>query len=278
LLLCFVLFLSCEATIVNSPPTFDKNTSYRFVYYAYSAYNTPAVGKWDCHYCTNFTTGFVVTANCEDKAKGSFAFVGYHPTYAEIVVSFRGSNDIPNWIEDIDAIKTRPGRAFPGIPDAQVEDGFYIYYESLKDCVTAEMQNLKKKYSSYQLRTTGHSLGAAGAALCAMDLMVNANIGNVQCYNFGEPRLGNPAYANASMQYLPGLQRMVDYRDCVPKLPPAFLGYQHEAYEIFESPEGGDTYQICDASGEDPTCSDSLPSQCRDHMHYMGVFLDPYTN
>jgi len=72
---------------------------------------------------------------------------------------------------------------------------------------------------------------------------------------------------------MPQLQRMVDYKDCVPKLPPASFGYHHEEYEIYETPKGGDNYKVCDSSGEDPSCSDSVGSDCDDHLYYMGVHL-----
>jgi len=195
----------------------------------------------------------------------------HNPNNNEIIMSFRGSSDIPNWIEDLYAIKTPPGTAFPGIPNAQVEDGFYYYYESLKSCIVNELKTLRGKYPTYNVIITGHSLGAAGAAMCAMDLIVNMAYKNVYCYNFGEPRLGNQAYSTAALQYLPGLQRMVDYDDCVPKLPPEAFGYNHEAYEIYEHPAGADAYKVCDNSGEDPTCSDSVGENCNSHLIYMGV-------
>jgi len=255
----------------SDTPTFDKPTSYRFVYYAYAAYNTPAVNTWSCPYCTNYTKGFVHTQNCQNVTAGSFSYVGYHPSYNEIVVSFRGSSNIPNWIEDLYAIKTPPGQAFPGIPSAEVEVGFWTYYQSIKSCVISEIKSLKSAHPTYSIAITGHSLGAAGAALCAMDMEVNMGYTGIRCLDFGEPRVGNKAYSDASTSYLPTLQRMVDYQDCVPKLPPEALGYHHQPWEIYEHPTGADTYKVCDSSGEDPTCSDSVGQNCDDHLHYMGV-------
>jgi len=255
----------------TNAPTFDEATSYRYVYYAYAAYNMPAVGTWNCAYCTNYTKGFVVTASCNNISYGSYGYVGYHSSYEEIVSSYRGSSDIQNWIEDLYAIKTPPGKAFPGIPNAQVEDGFYAYYESLKSCILNAVSGLQKKYPSYRVTVTGHSLGAAGAGLAAMDMEVNMGYKNVLVLNFGEPRLGNKAFSNAVLTYIPGFQRMVDYEDCVPKLPPPAFGYNHEAYEIYEHPTGANSYKVCDNSGEDPTCSDSVGENCDDHLHYMGV-------
>jgi len=267
----FLLTVVLVLQLVASAPTFDKATSYRYVYYAYAAYNQPAAGTWKCPYCTNYTTGFNLTKDCTNVAYGSSGYVGYHTQYKEIVASFRGSSDIVNWIEDIDAIHTAPGQAFPGIPNATVEQGFYAYYESLKDCVLGEVKSLLSKNPTYQVSVTGHSLGAAGAAMCAMDMRVNLGYSSVRTLTFGEPRLGNKAFYTAALQYIPDLQRMVDYEDCVPKLPFADFGYHHEAYEIYEHPTGADTYKVCDNTGEDPTCSDSVGTNCDDHLHYMGV-------
>jgi len=171
------------------------------------------------------------------------------------------------------AIKTPPGQAFPGIPNAQIEEGFYIYYESIKDCMVNEIKKLSSAHPSYKIAVTGHSLGAAGAALCAMDMQVNMGMKNIEMYNFGEPRLGNTAYYQAALSDQPFIQRMVDNSDCVPSLPPQAFGYHHEAYEIFETPAGGQKFKVCDSSGEDPTCADSFGANvnCNDHLLYMGV-------
>jgi hypothetical protein len=272
LIVVFAFFGLGLAAKVGLPPSYNQTQSYRYVYYAYAAYNVPAVNTWSCPYCINYTVGFQHTTNCNNISYGSFAYVGYHPQYAEIVASFRGSSNIPNWIEDLYAIQTPPGQAFPGLPGVQVEVGFWAYYQSLKACVVSEINTLKTKFPTYTISITGHSLGAAGAALCAMDLEVNLGKSNVRLLNFGEPRVGNDAYYSAALTYLPGFQRMVDYRDCVPMLPPAAFGYHHEAYEIYETPTGGNNYKTCSSNGEDITCSDGNTSvNCDDHMHYMGV-------
>jgi len=104
-----------------------------------------------------------------------------------------------------------------------------------------------------------------------MDLEVNYGYDGVRLLNFGEPRVGNKEYYQAALVHLPGLQRMVDNADCVCALPPEGLGYHHEAYEIWETPTGGNNYKVCGVQGEDYSCSGSLKVNCDDHMHYMGV-------
>ena len=49
------------------------------------------------------------------------------------------------------------------------------------------------------------------------------------------------------------------------------MGYHHTAREVWY-PKDPPTYQVCDGSGEDPTCSDSniLDTSVSDHLTYMG--------
>jgi len=251
--------------------TFTKSTSYRFLYYSYAAYNTPT--SWNCAYCTNYTAGFVLTNVCKDSAAGSWSYVGYNPNYSEIVASFRGSSDIQNWIEDVTAIKTPPGQAFPGLPNSRVEVGFWTYWNSVKSCVTSAIKNLRSAHPTYSTFTTGHSLGAAASTLAAMDMIVNLGMPGVQVLNYGQPRVGNQDFATNTHKYISGLQRMVDNKDIVPSVPPQALGYEHETTEIWETPSGGANYKVCSSTnGEDPTCSDSVVSDSTaDHLIYMGV-------
>jgi len=211
--------------------------------------------------------------SCNNVTAGSFAYVGYNPNYKEIVASFRGSSDIPNWIEDIDAFFTPQGVAFPAYPTVQVEKGFYDYYLSMMNCVMPAVTSLQSKNPTYATYITGHSLGAAGASMCAMDFKVNRKIPVTGVINFGEPRLGNQAFSNLAQSNMPNFERMVNCKDCVPHLPDQSMGYVHEVQEVWETPNGGPNYKVCSpTNGEDPTCSDSVKvPDCADHTCYMGV-------
>ena len=67
---------------------------------------------------------------------------------------------------------------------------------------------------------------------------------------------------------------MVHNRDIYPHTPPG--GYKQTRTEVFEDKSG--SYRVCDASGEDPTCSDQFAywqlSQS-DHYIYMDECLGP---
>lgn len=48
---------------------------------------------------------------------------------------------------------------------------------------------------------------------------------------YGQPRVGNPAFANAFADSI-GEYRVVHYADIVPHLPPELLGFQHVPTEV----------------------------------------------
>lgn len=65
--------------------------------------------------------------------------------------------------------------------------------------------------------------------------------------------------------------RVVNDRDLVAHYPPEIFGfYHHVPREIWFS-NGYTNFTVCDTSGEDPTCSDSLDFfDFSDHIHYLG--------
>jgi predicted lipase len=119
---------------------------------------------------------------------------------------------------------------------------------------------------------TGHSLGAALAVLCALDLKHNG-YSQVSVINLGQPRVGNQVFAQYYNETITDSFRMVNQRDWVPHLPPRFIDFYHVPTEVwFQSDDYH--YVICDESGEDPSCSDSLdfPFSIYDHEDYFGYY------
>ena len=75
-----------------------------------------------------------------------------------------------------------------------------------------QVTQLRAQYPNYELFVTGHSLGAAQAALCAIDLAVSFNT-TVTLYNMGEPRVGNKAFSTYFNQQVPNTYRIVHDND-----------------------------------------------------------------
>jgi len=82
--------------------------------------------------------------------------------------------------------------------------------------------------------------------------------------------------------------RLTHKLDPVPQLPPAwFLGFSHPKTEVFYRDNDTGPYIVCDGSGEDPHCQNSMNISfgireffnLDDHLHYAGTnFFTNYVN
>jgi triacylglycerol lipase len=78
---------------------------------------------------------------------------------------------------------------------------------------------------------TGHSLGAAMAAICAGRCKLSYIKSNPRAlYTFGSPRVGSNRYVNYVQLEA---YRWVNNNDIVTRVPPAWLGYRHKGQEVY---------------------------------------------
>lgn len=118
---------------------------------------------------------------------------------------------------------------------------------------------------------TGHSLGGALATLAALDL--RARFGQiVQLIQFGSPRVGNEAFYTKVKQVFGSTDfRVTHANDIVPHWPKALShsGYHHIEREVWYT--SATAYTVCNDSGEDPSCSNSVyGDSIDDHLAYLG--------
>ena len=143
-----------------------------------------SIKDWSCPHCHKYKMESISVFYTSDKSLQGFAC--YSPGLSSIIVSFRGSNNLENWITNLNTIQTD----YPGCSKCYIHKGFYDAYKSIGAYVRGEVSKLKSLYRSAQIMITGHSLGGALASLAAVD--IHKNIGNVQqLYTFGQPRVGN---------------------------------------------------------------------------------------
>lgn len=79
-----------------------------------------------------------------------------------------------------------------------VHFGFCEYYQTLvAEGLADNILRLAKDHPTYNILLTGHSLGAAAAAVCAADLVQRLGIerDRVLLYTLGEPRTGDGIFA-----------------------------------------------------------------------------------
>ena len=83
---------------------------------------------------------------------------------------------------------------------------------------------------------SGHSLGGAMAAVCAVRCKISPIPSNPQAiFSFGAPRVGNRSYTSfLKVKHY----RWVNNNDIVPRVPPCWLGYRHMGQEIYINRRG----------------------------------------
>ncbi|KAF8300448.1 putative lipase [Trypanosoma cruzi] len=137
---------------------------------------------------------------------------------------------------------------------------------------------------------TGHSLGGAMANIAAANLMSQNPLfpgaPKVLLYTFGQPRVGNEAFANWLLASFcrDGHEsyRVTHKRDVVPHLLPMLFGFYHAPNEVWYDNDEDTVHKNCNDSfgtpcsaltaDEDPNCSDSIVSiSIENHLKYLGV-------
>ncbi|KAJ5649215.1 Lipase class 3 [Penicillium longicatenatum] len=160
-----------------------------------------------------------------------------------IVLSFRGSTDISNWVANLDFVFNDDSGLCTG---CDVHSGFWKAWETVADDVTAKIDSAQSTYPGYQLVVTGHSLGGALAALAGTALR-NAGY-TLDLYTYGQPRVGNDALAEY-MTSQGSLWRTTHTDDIVPRIPPELFGYAHASPEYWIT--SADDVTVTDADIEE---------------------------
>lgn len=116
-------------------------------------------------------------------------------TGTDIFIAFRGSDDLGDWAQNLDARPKDARKFFNSKTPVDVHNGFLTTYKLLHDDIKKYIDNLLKTKAvdrdNYRLWVTGHSLGGALATLAGLKLsQVHSptRIGGV--YPFSAPRVG----------------------------------------------------------------------------------------
>jgi predicted lipase len=201
-----------------------------------------------------------------------FGYIGYDSSDNSAVVVFRGTQ--PTNIENI-IIDLKAGHyaEYSLCDGCSVHDGFLEAISAVRNDMLSGVASVVQAHSPSSIKVIGHSLGGAMATLAAVELAVN-EYSNIVLMTFGEPRVGNKPFADwfDSQTAITSSYRVVNQHDMVPHLPPMLLNYHHVSTEVWFNTV--DDYSVCNGSGEDPNCSDSvlIPDSIYDHLHYFGIY------
>lgn len=274
--------------VKNHDKVYNHTLTTIMVHYASAVYisDLTELFTWTCTKCNGVTEGFEMIELIVDVQHCLQAFVGVAKDPNAIVIAFRGTQEhsIQNWIEDL--YWKQLDISYPGMPDTMVHHGFYNAYHmtTIRTSVLNAVAKAQEFYGDLDVIVTGHSMGGAMASFCGLDLKVSNTSQNVQVITFGQPRIGNAAFATYFGKTLPNTIRVTNRRDIVPHLPPYYSffpqkTYHHFATEVwlYDIGMGILSYgveKVCDRTGEDPTCSRSVRgTSIADHLNYYGVEL-----
>jgi hypothetical protein len=293
-----ILFLLASFTFAKELPTnvetstsglpfsaaYNESFARTLAFYAASSYcPSDSIADWSCRFCDSNTapplSNVTLLWNASTQVSG---YIGYDKNAGTLVLAFRGSVGLENWLEDFDITLLD----IPCAPSSgcKVSAGFYyVTWASVRDQVLDAIHTMSQSFgasgsASLPLILTGHSLGAAIAEVAAWDLSTRFDIQIAAIITFGTPRTGNEAWANSLALTAPPISfRIVHAYDPVPHLPPEFVDYKHAPREVFYPQSGnGTNFTVCSQTdGEDSTCSDSiLPIFPKDHNFYLNISID----
>ncbi|KAL7795341.1 alpha/beta-hydrolase [Trichoderma ceciliae] len=165
---------------------------------------------------------------------GIGGFVAVDNAHQQIVLSFRGSNNLRNFITDVVFAFTDCSLA----SGCEVHKGFNDAWNEVSSAATAALSQALNANPSFGIIATGHSLGGAVATLAASFLRDQGF--PIDIYTYGSPRVGNDVYANFVTSQPGGEFRVTHVDDPVPRLPPIVFNYRHVSPEFWLS-TGDDT-------------------------------------
>ncbi|KAI9042047.1 lipase family protein [Aspergillus affinis] len=197
-----------------------------------SAGNCPSVEKAETETLNEFSGS--------DEFGDVTGFFAVDSTNKLLVLAFRGSRSIENWIANLDFGLDKVEGLCSG---CQAHGGFYKAWQSVADDITASVKSATAEYKDYKLVFTGHSFGAALATFAATALRNDGY--EIDLYSYGSPRLGNKALAT----YITGQgtnYRVTHTNDIVPRVPPSLLGFTHWSPEYWITSANGVTVTAAD--------------------------------
>ena len=135
-----------------------------------------------------------------------------------IYITFFGSDGPYDLFDDtLYVLKPLP---FDGTSDGEeVHAAFLSQYLSIRSKITDAVDDFLGGSGEKSVVSAGHSMGAATAVLCAIDLTLRYPDTEILCFPSGSPKIGNKKFAKTFDRLVPDCHRYVNGDDLVARLP-----------------------------------------------------------
>eukprot|EP01025_Chloroclados_australasicus_P036388 TRINITY_DN3709_c0_g3_i1.p1 TRINITY_DN3709_c0_g3~~TRINITY_DN3709_c0_g3_i1.p1 ORF type:complete len:845 (-),score=70.90 TRINITY_DN3709_c0_g3_i1:314-2827(-) len=165
-----------------------------------------------------------------------------------IVISFRGSLQRQNWINDLRAWQTpHPPKRGSRIRGTQprVHNGFLRawttnkFNEEVLNFVKALTQDQNRKENS-NILVTGHSLGGALAQLAAFDIKRHCLLSpeQISVYTYGCPRVGNYTWGYEYEKTVSDTWNLINNQDMITRVGKFIYSYKHAGCKVLINSNG----------------------------------------
>lgn len=141
-------------------PFWSKTMS---IYSSLSFCNSSCLNDWSCADAAQVPKLLNVTVMYKPMTDAN-GFIGYSPANDTIVISFRASDSLINWMENINFERT----GYIHCLHCEIHAGWYTAYEAIAPELHARVADLLRLYPSAKLVTTGHALGGALAMIAGL--------------------------------------------------------------------------------------------------------------
>jgi len=265
-LTCLVFLLCSLAPIPGLPvqKVYDPEEARMFASLSSVTYcdEVKKVLDWTCTACADSKTALVpgqIKIVDGGTRNATRIIIGKLRDQAGCLMAFRGSDNLENWMRDLQAWQIGP-TAFEHCEGCEVHRGFYDIWKNVEPLVLSALEDVgcaAVSLTENVLYVTGHSLGAALTHLSMFTLQEHG-FDVKKTYSFEAPRIGNKAFSDTFTKRFTRafpVFRITHYKDPVVHLPPEALGYTHVQTEVYYNKTGG--YKIC-ATVEDKQCADQF--------------------
>jgi len=204
-------------------PEYDEEEAKAMVYFAAAAYDPQ---PQTCFEFANLT-GYKVLDNTIVDCPAGFGFdevakcAGFVAckesstgTCDHIVLSFRGSQHFNQMRAELTEYRTLVDMHGLGKVGAYYWDVF-----NKLNATVAAVTKAARDCNGCRITATGHSMGGGVASIAAVQLAQTLERSDIELYTFGQPRIGNCAWARHHDELVPQSFRVVHGVDIVPHLP-----------------------------------------------------------
>lgn len=137
----------------------------------------------------------------------------------DLVIVFRGSDDVEDWIDNFEFLSTETERF------GRVHSGFLKAYSEFSDKILLAIKGIYRSDAKFTI--TGHSLGGALGTLLSIDLRKIYPDSSISLVTFGSPKVGKSAFKKIFEDSKVDYTRYVNGNDIVPMLPRSYTLYTH---------------------------------------------------